>query len=127
VRLVGSERLNVNDHDESSPVKVRIFKLRNPTRFEQASRRELWRLEAAKEAMGDTLVGEIEERDFAVGDPALSITMQPLDESVHWIGLMVLCFNDKEEAGSWRCLVRAEEAERFNFRLREYSIEREER
>ena len=117
--FLGDEELNPNSSGTYTPVNVRVYRLTDKAKFEDANFDALWRDEPA--VLGDTLVG------VPVG-AVITTTPEEIQlitgESVQFIGIVGL-FN--REQGPWKICVAVDEVEDWRFRFREYQILQEAR
>jgi len=93
----GLPDVNPNDLGEPTPVDVRIYRLKDPVAFRQASFEELWTSDA--EALGTSLVGSPKVVTILPNDPNAPPEYIPIElEGATYVGLMAL-FSAEETAG----------------------------
>jgi type VI secretion system VasD/TssJ family lipoprotein len=90
-QLRGISPLNVNDINESTPVDVRFYQLRNPSRFEKASFDALW-VDAAKVLDEDLLSKPVVETVFpgSANDEPTEVDLGSLHQDCKYIGIIAL-------------------------------------
>ncbi|MBA3709447.1 MAG: type VI secretion system lipoprotein TssJ [Planctomycetes bacterium] len=87
----GVSPLNVNDHEESTPVDVRFYQLRRDARFRTASFDQLWLSDS--DALGPDKLGERVVATVPPGtgkDRAVEIDLGKRDGDTAFIGVMAL-------------------------------------
>jgi type VI secretion system protein VasD len=125
VRLVGIAPLNEAQAGESRPVEVRVFQLRDETRFQQANIDLLW--SNPEEALGDSLIDvrmgvNIFPEQADQNPVGRRVVIEPLSQETRYIGVFALY--ERSEEGSRQVLVLpVEQAGNVRLRLTGYTIE----
>ena len=90
VYLRGLKPMNENDRRESNSVDIRIYQLKDDSRFNQATIDKLWTDDKA--ALGDDLVGMKQDTVYpgAADDREKEIKLGELPDSVRFIGVLAL-------------------------------------
>jgi len=105
IYLKGVKPLNLNERDESTPVDVRVYFLKDNRKFQQAPFEDLWVRD--REVLGEDLVTE--PRVFTVfpgeeNDPPQEVPLGVLDDDVRFIGILAL-FGGEGKEGEERHVV----------------------
>lgn len=100
LRIQGIAPLNLNEAGESTPVEVRIYMLKDNTKFDQAPFDQIWTAE--KDALGGDISGEVVLTTVFPadkGDRPREITLGTVPPDVRFIGVMGLFprFEGKDE------------------------------
>lgn len=117
----GVEPLNVNEHDESTSVRLRIYQLKDDGRFRNATYEHLW--DDDVDALGDDRLGEPIERVVQPGLPDAEPTEVKfeLDSAARFIAVFAM-YGPKQRSTSMSAVLRrvlqVRDAEDFIFELR---------
>jgi type VI secretion system protein VasD len=105
----GVKPLNENDRKESVPVDVRVYQLKDDSRFNQAAIDKLWTDD--KTVLGDDLVAVKVITVFpgSVDDQEREIEIGELPQQVRFVGLLALYPKD-DDKGSRKLVVPASDA-----------------
>jgi len=108
--LESTNRLNQSDVGQPVPVTVRIYTLKDRTRFEQATFQELWKKDY--EFLGTDL---LDRKDITLRpstNEPIELTVDP-GKNENYLGIMVLF--RKYQDGIWRRVIPIEEPGFFSF------------
>ena len=108
--LEGTNQLNQSDMGQPVPVTVRIYTLKDRTRFEQATFQELWKKDY--EFLGKDLLDRKEITLSPSTSKLIELTVDPEDNE-KFIGIMVLF--RKYQDGTWRRVIPIKEPGLFSF------------
>src|SRR6185436_17627009 len=105
----GVKPLNENDRKESTPVDVRVYQLKDDSRFNQAAIDKLWTDD--KTVLGDDLVAVKVITVFpgSHDDQEKEIVIGELPPSVRFVGLLAL-FPKEDDKGSRKLILPADAA-----------------
>lgn len=105
----GVKPMNENDRKESNSVDIRIYQLKDDSRFNQATIEKLWT--DGKGALADDLVAEKQDTVFpgAADDKVKEITLGELPESVRFVGILAL-FPKEDDKGPRKIILSKAEA-----------------
>ncbi len=117
VRVKGVPPLNVNDSGVSTPVKVRIYQLKDDANFRNARFEELY--DDHKKALGGDIL-DFKEVDIEPGDDR-DIELGKIETHTRFIALLGL-FNGTGR-GDWRQIVKKENAGDYVYRVTGYQID----
>jgi type VI secretion system VasD/TssJ family lipoprotein len=121
VGILGSHQLNVNELGESTPVKVRIYKLRDSQKFMQCSFEELWTDD--KKALGEDRVEDPINLTVIPGGQQQTVDLGEPGGDVRYFGIMALISKKPEgEADGRRAVVSKDKANSTTFELSGYRI-----
>ncbi len=104
VRLESTNRLNQSDMGQPVPVTVRIYTLKDRTRFEQATFQELWKKDY--EYLGKDLLDRKEITLRPSTSEPIAFVVDP-EKNENFLGIMVLF--RKYQEGIWRRVILIEE------------------
>ena len=98
VRLRSVSPLNVNDANESAPVDVRVYQLKDDGRFTRARVEDLWTKDSA--VLGDDLLAQTKVTVFPgpARTGSLDVEMGPLPPECRFIGVLAL-FSKPDDKG----------------------------
>jgi type VI secretion system VasD/TssJ family lipoprotein len=121
--LRGVNPLNVNPMKEPCSVKVRVYQLKDDSRFNQATVEKIWT--DAKGALADDLVAMKQETVFpgAADDEPKKVELGELPGDVRFIGILAL-FSKEDDKGQRKLVLPRDDAKRV-LRLTGYHIEKE--
>jgi len=108
--LEGTNQLNQSDMGQPVPVTVRVYTLKDRTRFEQATFQELWKKDY--EFLGKDLLARKEITLSPSTSQLIELTVDP-EANEKFIGIMVLF--RKYQDGIWRRVISIEEPGMFSF------------
>jgi type VI secretion system VasD/TssJ family lipoprotein len=105
----GVKPLNENDRKESTPVDVRVYQLKDDSRFNQAAIDKLWTDD--KTVLGDDLVAVKVITVFpgSHDDQEKEIVIGELPQNVRFVGLLAL-FPKEDDKGSRKLILPASDA-----------------
>jgi len=121
IQVLGSHQLNVNEKGEPTPVKVRIYKLKDSQKFMQCSFEELWVDD--KKALGEDRIEDPLVLSVIPGGQPHEVDLGVPGGDVRFIGVMALISKKPEGEGDGRrAVVAAESANGATFELSGYKI-----
>ncbi len=100
VMLEGTNQLNQSDMGQPVPVTVRIYTLKDRTRFDQATFQELWKKDY--EFLGNDLLDRKEITLHPSTSEPLELSVDP-EKNENFLGIMVLF--RKYQDGVWRRVI----------------------
>ena len=117
VRVRGVSPLNVNDSNESTPVDIRVYQLKDDGRFTRARVEELWTKD--KEVLADDLLGQKKITVFPgrAEEAPKDVEIGELPADCRFIGILAL-FSKADDKGPRHLVIPAKDAKgrvlRFN-------------
>jgi type VI secretion system protein VasD len=105
----GVNPMNENDRKESNSVDIRIYQLKDDSRFNQATIEKLWTDD--KGALADDLIAQKQDTVFpgAADDREKEIKLGDLPENVRFIGILAL-FPKEDDKGPRKIILPKSEA-----------------
>jgi type VI secretion system VasD/TssJ family lipoprotein len=121
IELLGSHELNVNPEGESTPVKVRVYKLKDSQKFVQCAFEDLWVDD--RKALGEDRLEDPLLFTVIPGGQPIPVDLGEPGGDVRFIGIMALISKKPDgEADGRRALIPAEAANGSTFELSGYKI-----
>lgn len=115
--------LNPNEDDESTPVDVRIYQLRDEHAFNRATFEDIWTDPSG--ALGGSVIGEARTLTLSV-DEGPNIRIEPIepDDDANFIGIFALFSGKADGPDHRKVCVSLDEAEDIVFVVSGYGIEK---